>query len=207
MPAGSILPVTIHNGKLYFLFGKENPMEDSSHGFSDFGGGKEKGESFYSAALREGSEELTGFFGSKTQLKSRIRKTGGTLPMPYFFDNGHEYRVHVIYTEYNEELVKHFNDNHRFLWNHMDKHTLNRSKLFEKIEIRWVCETQLRAFLPQMRHFYRDIVLRILLPNLENIRKFIAPKTRFDTRRCVETARKKTGKHRKNGKTRRIYGG
>ena len=41
MGAG-ILPTTIHNNKLYFLFGKENPLEDSSKGWSDFGGGIEK---------------------------------------------------------------------------------------------------------------------------------------------------------------------
>ncbi len=38
MGAG-ILPTTIHNGKLYFLFGKEGKYEDSAPGFSDFGGG------------------------------------------------------------------------------------------------------------------------------------------------------------------------
>lgn len=44
MVAGSILPVTIHNGKLYFLFGKESPMEDSAKGWSDFGGRVDPGE-------------------------------------------------------------------------------------------------------------------------------------------------------------------
>ena len=41
MVAGSILPITIYKNKLYFLFGKENSMEDSSKGWSDFGGGCE----------------------------------------------------------------------------------------------------------------------------------------------------------------------
>lgn len=45
MVASSVLPVTIHNGKIYFLFGKENEMEDSSKGLSDFGGKVENGES------------------------------------------------------------------------------------------------------------------------------------------------------------------
>ena len=61
MVAGSILPVAIHKNQLYFLFGKENPMEDSAKGWSDFGGKMENGETPYTAALREGSEELTGF--------------------------------------------------------------------------------------------------------------------------------------------------
>ena len=44
MVAGSILPVTIHNDKLYFLFGKENPSEKSAKGWSDFGGRLENKE-------------------------------------------------------------------------------------------------------------------------------------------------------------------
>ncbi len=178
MPAGSILPVAIHKGKLYFLFGKENPMEDSSHGFSDFGGGKEAGESFFDAAIREGSEELTGFFGSPAQLKKRIRKNGGYFAMPYHFDDGNEYRVHIIRSDYDEELVEHFNNNHRFLWEHkaINNKILNGSRLFEKIEIRWVCETQLRAFMPKMRSFYKDIA-NLLIVNLPKIKAFIRRRT------------------------------
>ena len=53
MVAGSILPVTIHNNELFFLFGKENPMENSAKGWSDFGGRVDAGETPYTAALRE----------------------------------------------------------------------------------------------------------------------------------------------------------
>ena len=68
MVAGSILPVTIYKNQLYFLFGKENPMENSSKGWSDFGGGLEHGETPYITALREGSEELTGFLGKSSDI-------------------------------------------------------------------------------------------------------------------------------------------
>lgn len=189
MPAGSILPVAFHKGKLYFLFGKENPMEDSSRGFSDFGGGKEAGESFFDAALREGSEELTGFFGNAGQLKARIRKNGGCFTMPYHFENGNEYRVHIIRTDYDEALVEHFNNNHRFLWGHkaINNKILNGSKLFEKIEIQWVCETQLRAFMPKMRAFYRDIA-NLLIVNLPKIKAF--------ARKQCATKRRSTAKDR-----------
>ena len=44
MTGSSILPVSIHNEKIYFLFGKETELEQSAKGFSDFGGGIEKGE-------------------------------------------------------------------------------------------------------------------------------------------------------------------
>ena len=173
MPAASILPVSIRNGKLYFLFGKENPMEDSAHGFSDFGGAKEAGQSFYETALREASEELTGFLGSKEQLRRRIKRMGGTHVIPYVSDdNGKEYRVHIIYADYDQELVEHFNNNHAFLWNKMDKKMLNDSALFEKIEIRWICESKLRSFYPQMRPFYRKIA-DMIIQDLPKIRAFI----------------------------------
>jgi hypothetical protein len=62
MGAG-ILPATIYNGKLYFLFGKEGKHEDSAPGFSDFGGGTDNNESYMETAVREAGEELTGFLG------------------------------------------------------------------------------------------------------------------------------------------------
>lgn len=184
MPAASILPVALHKGKLYFLFGKENPMENSSHGFSDFGGGKEAGESFFEAAIREGSEELTGFLGSGVQLKSRIKKRGGYMEIPYHFENGNEYRVHVICVDYDEGLVEYYNNNHKFLWQNkaISNKTLNGSKLFEKIEIKWVCETQLRSFMPKMRSFYRDIA-NLLLVNLPKIKAFIRKRCINGTKR------------------------
>ena len=55
MVAGSILPIAIYKNQLYFLFGKENPLEDSAKGWSDFGGKMEPGETPYKAAMREGS--------------------------------------------------------------------------------------------------------------------------------------------------------
>ena len=73
MVAGSILPVTIYKNQLYFLFGKENQLEDSAKGWSDFGGRLENNETPYQAALREGAEELTGFLGDSKELNKLIR--------------------------------------------------------------------------------------------------------------------------------------
>ena len=55
---GGILPATIHEGKLYFLFGKEGKYEDTAPGFSDFGGGTDNNESLIKTATREGGEEF-----------------------------------------------------------------------------------------------------------------------------------------------------
>jgi len=92
MVAGSILPVTIHKGKLYFLFGKENPLEDSAKGWSDFGGGCENGESPFETAMREGGEELTGFLGDGAKIRKLIKQNRGTYLVEH---NG--YHVHFFF--------------------------------------------------------------------------------------------------------------
>lgn len=171
MPAGSLLPVTIIDGKLYFLFGKENPMEDSSKGFSDFGGGAED-KSLYETALREAAEELTGFFGTSEDLRKLVKNNGGKYIIRHNAGTDKEYRVHIFYLEYDPHLVEHFNRNHRYLWERMDKKMLNESRLFEKIEIRWVCEDDLLKHPEMYRHFYVDIVKRII-GEKELIRNFI----------------------------------
>ena len=165
MVAGSILPVAIHKNKLYFLFGKENPMEDSSKGFSDFGGGVEVGETPWTTALREGGEELTGFLGDANAVKKLIKQGGG-----YYRLTNDTYHVHIFRMEYDENLPKYYNANHRFLWDRMDKNALNKSKLFEKIEIGWFTPDQMRRRRNEFREFYRVIVDQILdqLPDIKH---------------------------------------
>jgi predicted NUDIX family NTP pyrophosphohydrolase len=180
MVAGSILPVTIHKDKLYFLFGKENSMEDSAKGWSDFGGRMDEGENPFTAAMREGGEELTGFLGDGKIIQKHIKKNGGTYNITH-----NTYHVHIFFLEYDENLPKYYNNNHRFLWDRMDKETLNSSKLFEKIEIGWFSVDDMKRRKKEFRGFYQEIV-DLFLEDKENIRKFIEKK-------C-----KKTSKTRKN---------
>ena len=157
MVAGSILPVAIHKNKLYFLFGKENPMEDSSKGFSDFGGGVEAGETPWTTALREGGEELTGFLGDAVAVKKLIKRGGG-----YYRLTNDTYHVHIFRMDYDANLPKYYNANHQFLWDRMDKNALNKSKLFEKIEIDWFSAEDMKKRRKEFREFYREIVDKIL---------------------------------------------
>ena len=63
MGAG-ILPVAIINGKIYFLFSREQNSENNDYNqWSDFGGRKEKNETYKETAIREGWEESDGFLG------------------------------------------------------------------------------------------------------------------------------------------------
>lgn len=184
MVAGSILPVTIYKNQLYFLFGKENPMENSSKGWSDFGGGLEHGETPYITALREGSEELTGFLGKSSDIDILIKKNGG------FYEIIHnDYHVHLFFMEYDENLTKYYNNNHKFLWDKMDNNLLNGSKLFEKIEIHWFSLSEMKKRKREFRTFYRDIV-DIFIGDIENIRKFIDE--RMFSKRKNKTIKKTT---------------
>jgi 8-oxo-dGTP pyrophosphatase MutT (NUDIX family) len=184
MVAGSILPVSIYNNKLYFLFGKENPLEDSAKGWSDFGGGVENDETPFQTAVREGGEELTGFLGDGEQIKKLIKKNGGFYKLI-----NKTYHVHMFFLEYDENLPKYYNQNHRFLWNRMNHKLLSDTKLFEKIEIEWFSIDEIKNRKKEFRNFYQEIVDDIL-SNIENIEKFILKKS-------LKTRKNKT---RKQGK-------
>lgn len=191
MVAGSILPVTIYKNQLLFLFGKENPMEDSSKGWSDFGGRMDEGETPFTAAIREGGEELTGFLGDGNTLKKRIRDAGGFYKIQH-----NDYNVHIFYLEYDENLPKYYNANHRFLWDRMDNKLLNDTKLFEKIEIGWFSVDDMKRRRKEFRGFYQDIV-DVFIDKTNEIRKFVlrgAPSAR-KTRKTItkrNTARKRS---------------
>lgn len=185
MVAGSILPVTWCNGKLLFLFGKECNMEDSARGWSDFGGGCEtcvKTDSFrtktrkvFDTAIREGVEETTGFLGTQASIRRQLvqantrylrqktrRRHNSTKLSDYMSLTHDTYTVYFMPMEYDERLPHYYNDNHRLLWNNMDRKALNRTKLFEKIEVGWFSEEEMVSRREEFRGFYRDIVDRIL---------------------------------------------
>ena len=171
MVAGSILPISFNTkGELCFLFGKENPMEDSAKGFSDFGGRLENNETPFQGALREGSEELTGFLGDKKELRKLIKKNGGH----HVISIG-TYHIHMFHLPYDEKLPLYYNKNHMFLWNKMNKKLLNDSKLFEKIEIQWFTIKQMKDRIKEFREFYKEFVYH-LIDNEAKIKMFIKKK-------------------------------
>jgi hypothetical protein len=71
----------------------------------------------------------------------------------------------------------------------MDKKMLNDSKLFEKIEIRWICETELMKHKSIYRPFFVDI-LKQMMGELEPIRAFIAKQHKKHQGTCVCGRRK-----------------
>jgi len=191
MGAG-ILPTTIHNDKLYFLFGKENQYEDSAPGFSDFGGGTDNSESFFETAIREAGEELTGFLGNDADIRKLLRKHG-TYNIDYKTDGHKTYRMHIFPFKYDELLPFYYNNNQRFLQKRLDAKIIKSTKIFEKAEIRWICVDDLKRMRPQFRSYFQNIV-DMILAQKESIRAFINRGKKGTKKRALR-AHKKTRKN------------
>ena len=192
MGAG-ILPTTIHNGKLYFLFGKEGKYEDSAPGFSDFGGGTDNSESFLETAVREAGEEFTGFLGNDADIRKMLR-AHGTYTIDHKSEGHGTYRTHIFPFEYNEWLPFYYNNNQQFLQKRLPEKVFKTTKIFEKAEIRWICVDDLKKMRPQFRFWYQNII-DTMLNEKDSINSF------------VEKGLKKSTVKKAPGKTRRSISG
>ena len=195
MGAG-ILPTTIHNNKIYFLFGKENQYADTP-GWSDIGGGTDNNESFLETASREGMEELTGFLGMEKDIRALLTKHGSYKLE--FGEPHRRYRVHIFPMKYDPNLPVYYNNNHRFLERKLSKNLIKNSKIFEKEEIKWICVDDIPKMRNQFRHYFRDVADQ-LYDEKAAIRAFLRSSRRRKKRtvkKARKTRRKKTRKNRK----------
>jgi hypothetical protein len=196
----SVLPVAIHDNKLYFLFGKERDI-DENPGWSDFGGGTDKGETFLETAIREGGEELTGFLGSSSDIRSMLSKYG-TYNIDYKSEGYSTYRCHIFPMEYDSKLVQYYNNNQVFLQKRLDKKIIRDTKIFEKTQIKWFSFDDMKKNQNQFRSFYRNIVALILAhrPGIEafmtRTHKHIYNKMTKRHRTHKRTYNKRTKRHR-----------
>lgn len=166
MVGAGILPVSIYNKKVYFLFGKENKFEDFAPGWADFGGGQDNQESFLEIAIREGTEETTGFLGSYDDIRRMLKKHGT------FTIDVEQYRTHIFPIEYDEKLPYYYNNNQRFLQKKLPDSVIKNTKIFEKSEIKWIPASSLKHVKPQFRSFYQRIVESII-DKMPEINRFV----------------------------------
>jgi hypothetical protein len=146
MGAG-VLPVAIHQGHLFFLFGEEF----DEHKWIDFGGGSKKGESTLQNAVREGCEELNGFFGSANEFKQLI-KTNLLLKLDL-----ETYTTLIVQVAYDPNLPFYFNNHHKFIKTHLP-HLVGKNGLFEKRQIRWMTLNDIQEKRSQFRHYYKAML-------------------------------------------------
>jgi 8-oxo-dGTP pyrophosphatase MutT (NUDIX family) len=205
MGAG-ILPITIcSDGKIYFLFGKENKYEDSASGWSDFGGGTDNKETFLQTACREGSEELTGFLGSSNDIAAMLKTNGDAYTKgcgAYTIDYADKsekygtYRTHIFPLTYDPMLPHYYNNNQRFLQKHLSPEIIKSTKIFEKAEIRWICIDELKKMRKQFRSFFQHIIDEILA-NKSEITRFIKERMSRSQSKSIKRKRQ-SNKSRKN---------
>lgn len=197
---GSILPVTFHNGKVYFLFGKERDI-DENPGWSDFGGGTDKGETFFQTAIREGGEELTGFLGDANSIRNLLNKYG-TYNIDYKSDGYTTYRCHIFPMEYDDLLPYYYNNNQKFLQKSLDPKVIRDTKIFEKTQIKWFSFDDIKKYHNDFRSFYKNVI-HLILGNRSAIEAFIKKKLVRNVKNIKNKSYSKTKKNNKQRKTKK----
>jgi hypothetical protein len=113
--------------------------------------------------LREGCEELNGFFGCEGDIKRLVKDNLVTSL------NHERYTTFLFQIDYDDNLPVYFNNNYKFLKSHVNnlvRHSTNG--LFEKSDIKWMTFDDLRKERGTFRSYYRNVV-DVILENEEDI--------------------------------------
>jgi hypothetical protein len=191
----SLLPATIIDGEVYFLFGKERDF-DENPGWSDFGGGTDGNETFIQTAIREGGEELTGFLGNSKDIKKMLTQHGN-YHIYYKGDGYSIYRCHIFPMEYNPFLELYYNNNQQFLQKRLNKKIIRDSKIFEKTQIKWFSFRDIQKNKKSFRIFYQNII-DLLLANKYFIQNFVLSNNLFKNKRIIKNKTIKNSIKRNN---------
>ena len=194
MGGGGVIPVALHDGKLHFLFGQENDViKDASKNqdWGDFGGSAKPGESEMDTCVREGAEELNGFYGNKRDFRALLLKNQ-LLKLTY------DTRVtHLMRVDYDERLPFYFNNNYRFI-----KETSNLRAIaahpengyFEKSHVRWFTLEDLKRERGAFREYFRAF-LDMIQYRAPEIRRLMQKRHKGKSHR--QRSKSQRNKHRK----------
>ena len=161
----SILPVAIHLGRLYFLFGKETFDVCGEVGWADFGGGKEsRDKNTLDTAIREGGEELNGFLGFGKSLYNKVKN------YMIHVEKIKHYTVYMFKIDYNKDLPTYYNNHFRFFSQKLPDVVREHNGLLEKSHIKWFSFDDIWRNRKTFRPFYQEII-DILLDKEEQIKK------------------------------------
>ena len=197
MGGGGVIPVAFHNGVLHFLFGQENDViRDVSKGqdWGDFGGSAKPGESEMDTCVREGAEELNGFFGNKHDFKALLLKNQ-LLKLTY--DTRVTYLMRV---DYDERLPFYFNNNYRFL---KENHALRaiaahpENGYFEKSHVRWFTLEDLKRERGVFREYFRNF-LDMIQYRATEIRRLLQRKKSRRNKNKSRRNKNKSHRHHSN---------
>lgn len=159
-----VLPYAIHNGNRYYLIGREHIQHgwDGSGKWSDFGGAPED-EGPLMGAAREFYEETMGIFGTLTDVVEMLKK-GKRYTVP----GGYTYMIKM---KYDKNVPILFERIHRYFLQCSKEHKRKKGYmgipscpdgLFEKTDVKWVAEAELRQAVKTVDKTYRSQFLRSL---------------------------------------------
>jgi len=145
-----ILPLAIHNDKLYFLFSREYGKKD----WRDFGGKCENNETLEETAARECWEESSGFLGTqnniakliKTKLLAKIVKK--------------TYTIFVVLIDYDKDLPQKFSEHFKKMYKN-DKTKICKNGFYEKDKLKWISIDKLPKYYHMFLPWYRKLVKKI----------------------------------------------
>jgi hypothetical protein len=152
-----ILPFAHFNNTIYLFLGRENMEGGSSAAgkWSDFGGSKEKNETEYETAYREGCEELSGVFGNNDIVDKLLKKTNIIIKSKTYYT----YLMEVKYDKKKEETLKNIyiktlQENPYLVYKH--------NGLYEKDRGLWIKLEDLNSFRPNLRRWYNRMLTKII---------------------------------------------
>mgnify|MGYP001236635594 FL=1 len=154
MGAG-ILPVSLYRGTLFLLLGQER----NNNLWSDFGGSSHKGEKPFRTAIREGTEELNGFFGTEEEMEEEINNN---MVLSICYD---KYTTYIYSCKYNKDLPKYFNNNSKFIQKNAVSIIDNKyNGLYEKKTIGWfpINKFRLDNNISMLRTHYKENIKSIV---------------------------------------------
>jgi hypothetical protein len=201
MGGGGVIPVALHDGQLHFLFGQENDViKDASKNqdWGDFGGSAKPGESEMDTCVREGAEELNGFYGNKRDFRALLLKNQ-ILKLTY------DTRVtQLMRVDYDERLPFYFNNNYRFI-----KETSNLRAIaahpengyFEKSHVRWFTLEDLKRERGAFREYFRNF-LDMIAYRAPEIRRLMEKRSGNKRSGNKRSGNKRSG-NKRSGKSKR----
>ena len=154
---GGILPIAKKDGNYYVLLSRESVDIDwkDAGKWSDFGGSKEKNETEYETAIREGTEETCGVYGNKINIKNLIDN------YTEYVVKLHNYSTYLVKVNYNPMLPYRFNKIYRNALKNTPKLVYEQNGLYEKDKIRWVNVNDLKLFSKHSRFWFKPVMIEI----------------------------------------------
>jgi hypothetical protein len=165
MGAGIIF-MTENDGKLHFLFGREANIESTYHKdrgkFSDFGGSKEKNETYKETAIRECMEETMGLYMTKKQLNDLI---DNNLIVKIEYNNYCAFVVKVKGSPYSgkhKSFLFALRDSFKHAYKNDYEIVSNHNGLYEKDMAKWfngkLLEKNIDSFRPWYKKFIKFLI-------------------------------------------------